>query len=297
MIHHISLLSYGDNLISLTLLSRLRDRSGIAIVGSAHTAQIAGFFPGLDIPVSVEFDSVPAFYDVRMRGVMAAVREAITFRRRMARWVRAGDSLILEHDDARSRALLRFPGVTLFEPKRVANVYEDRRSMLQTVFNQQIALEPARVLSAPPRRVTINPASRVRQKSMPSRILSVLVSSLKARDIEIQLIDPEQEHRALASRVDGHHVGTTLDEAVALIRRSDLYIGADSLLMHFAYYCGTPAIVLFNETNLYFAPPGVAEQGSYLEHVARATDDEFRASFDALLERPGLNPPTLHLFN
>jgi ADP-heptose:LPS heptosyltransferase len=92
-------------------------------------------------------------------------------------------------------------------------------------------------------------------------------------------------------------VGTTLDEAVALIRRSDLYIGADSLLMHFAYYCGTPAIVLFNETNLYFAPPGVAEQGSYLEHVARATDDEFRASFDALLERPGLNPPTLHLFN
>jgi ADP-heptose:LPS heptosyltransferase len=213
----------------------------------------------------------------------------------MARRVRPGDSLILEHDDARSRALLRFPGVTLFEPIRAANVYEDRRSLLQTVFNQPIALEPARVLLALPRRVTINPASRVRQKSIPPRILAILVSSLKARDIEVQLIDPEREHAALASRVDGHHVDTTLDEAVALVRQSDLYIGADSLMMHFAYYCGTPTIVLFNETNLYFAPPGVAAQGAYLEHVARATDDEFRSSFDALLARGGLTPRSTQL--
>jgi ADP-heptose:LPS heptosyltransferase len=283
VIHHISLLSYGDNLISLTLLSRLRDRSGIGIVGSAHTAQIAGFFPGLDIPVSVEFDSVPAFYDMRRRGIVAAARDAVTFRQRMARRIRPGDSLILEHDDVRSRALLRFPGVTLFEPKRGANVYEDRRSLLQTVFDQSIPLEPARGLSASPRRVTINPASRIREKSVPSRILAVLVSSLKARDVYVQLIDPEREHGTLTNRVDGYHINTSLDEAVALVRQSDLYIGADSLMMHFAYYCATPAIVLFNETNLYFAPPGVAEQGMYIEHVARATDGEFRASIDALL--------------
>jgi len=294
VIYHISLLTLGDNLISLSLLSRLRERGGITIVGTALTRRIAAFFPALDIPIAVDFDRVPAFLDLRRRGVIAAALDANKFRRSMAERVTSGDSLILENNDLRGLALARFRGVTRLAPSRTTNIYEDRRALLQRVFQQTIPLEQGAPLPRQARRVTINPSAGRRVKAVPPRTLAALVSYLKSRQIEVQLIDHDRAHGALTGQVDGYHVDTTLESAVALVRESDLYIGADSLMAHLAYFCATPAIVLFNETNLYFAPPGVAEQGAYVEFVARKSDDEFRASLDALFARAAVGLLHVH---
>jgi ADP-heptose:LPS heptosyltransferase len=286
VIYHLSLLSFGDNVISLNLLSRLRDTAGMTIVGTAHTRQIADFFPGLNAPILTDFDRVPAFYDVRKHGMLAALRDAARFRRRMAPRVEPGDSLIVEQPGLRSRMLAAFGGARVFEPRRDRNVYEDRRELLQKIFAQAIAVDDAPRLSQSVRRVTINPASRVERKVIPPRIVALLITDLCNRGIDVTLIDPDRRHGALANRVNHYHVETTLTQAVALVTQADLYIGADSLLIHLAYCCRVPSIVLFNETNLYFAPPGVAANRMYLEYVARQSDQQFLASLATVLDRP-----------
>jgi ADP-heptose:LPS heptosyltransferase len=168
---------------------------------------------------------------------------------------------------------------------RRRNVYEDRRDVLNTVFHDAIALDSARRLGQAPRTVTINPASRVDTKALSPRTLGSIVSYLRRRSIAVRLLDPERKHGSLQHAVSEYHTDTTLEQAVALVESSDLYIGADSLFVHVAYQRRTPVLVLYNETNLYFAPPGVAEQGSYLEFVGRKSEQELWEALDEQLAR------------
>jgi ADP-heptose:LPS heptosyltransferase len=159
-------------------------------------------------------------------------------------------------------------------------VYEDRRDVLNAVFGEAIALEGAQRRGEPPRTVTINPASRVAAKALSPRTLGSIVTYLRRRSIDVRLLDPERKHAALQPAVSEYHTDTTLEQAVALVESSDLYIGADSLFVHVAYQRRTPLLVLYNDTNLYFAPPGVAEQGTYLEFVGRKSEEELWEALD-----------------
>lgn len=285
MIYHLSLLSYGDNLISLSLLAKLRSKSRVMIAGTALTQRIAAFLPQLGIPIVVLSEHVPSFYDVRKRGLGAAIREARGVRRALCRLSAPGDGFVFEKGGIRQHLLVGASRRRSWSPHRRRNVYEDRRDVLNAVFADVIALENAPALLRAPRIVTINPSSRLREKTIAPRTLASLITYLRRRLIEVRLVDPEQEHGALRDAVSSYHTGTTLEEAVALVERSDLYIGADSLFVHFAYHCRTPVLVLYNETNLYFAPPGVAEQGSYLEFVSRMSEQDLWAALDDRLAR------------
>lgn len=155
--------------------------------------------------------------------------------------------------------------------------------MLTTVFGEVIALEDTPSLRGYPRTVTINPASRLREKAVSHEALAAIVKHLRGRSVDVRLIDPEERHGELRHAVASYHTRTTLQEAVALVESCDLYIGADSLFVHFAYQCRRPILVLYNETNLYFAPPGVAKQGSYVAFVARMSKRELRSALDERL--------------
>jgi hypothetical protein len=224
-------------------------------------------------------EHVPAFYDVRKRGIVDALHEAVSVRRKLARLSRRGDGFILEKRDPRRHVLVGRDRRT-WAPDRRSNVYEDRRDLLNAVFGDDIALTDAPRLERSPRTVTINPSSRVRAKEVSPQTLRIIVAYLRERSIDVHLMDPERAHGALRSAVSSYHTGTTMSEAVALVEACDLYIGADSLFVHFAYHCRTPSLVLYNQTNLYFAPPGVAAQGSFVEFVARMGERELCAALD-----------------
>jgi len=283
VIHYLSLLSFGDNLISLSLLAKVRARRDVAILGTGLTKQIAAFVPELDLPIAIVGDSVPSFYDLRKRGIGAAVRDALAVRRSIVRLTARGDGLILEKDGWRGRLLTRSAGRRSWAPARRRNVYEDRRDVLALVLGEEISLEPVARPGRAPTSVTINPASRMRDKAIAPRVLASIVAYLRRREVAVRLIDPEKEHGALRSEVNSYHTGTTLEEAVALVDASDLYMGADSLLVHFAYHRRTPVIVLYNETNLYFAPPGVEEGNSFIDFVAQRSESDLWARLDQLL--------------
>ncbi len=285
MIYHLSLLSFGDNLISLALLARLRDKTGVAIVGTSLTARLTPFLPNLDIPLMVVSEDVPAFYDVRKRGVRAATRDALMVRQSIARETTTSDGLIFEKSGWRRLLLAGGMARRSWAPARRRNVYEDRRDVLSAVFGERIALEDTPRLTSFPRTVTINPASRLAEKAVSPEALATIVRHLRERSVDVRLIDPEERHCALRSVVTSYHAGTTLEEAVALVASSDLYIGADSLFVHVAYHYRRPMLVLYNETNLYFAPPGVAEQGSYVAFVARMSERELQSALDERMAR------------
>jgi hypothetical protein len=280
VIFHLSLLSFGDNLISLSLLARLHTKSGVVIAGTALTQRIASFVPTLGIPITVVSEHVPAFYDVRKRGIVDALQEAVSVRRKLARLSSRGDGFILEKSDPRRHVLVGGRDRRSWVPDRGKNVYEDRRNLLNAVFEDDIALTDAPRLERSPRTVAINPSSRVRAKEVSPQTLRIIVAYLRERSIDVHLMDPERAHGALRSAVSSYHTGTTMSEAVALVEACDLYIGADSLFVHFAYHCRTPSLVLYNQTNLYFAPPGVAAQGSFVEFVARMGERELCAALD-----------------
>ena len=285
VIYHLNLLSFGDNLISLSLLAKLRKKSGVTIVGTALTERIAVLVPHLDIPIVVVSDHVPSFYDLRKRGPRAAVVEMLNLRRAITRLSGPDDGFVFEKGGWRRHLLIGAAGRRSWSPVRRRNVYEDRRDVLNAVFDDAIALDSAQRLGQAPRTVTINPASRVDAKAISQPTLTSMVTYLQRRSIEVRLLDPDRKHGELQHAVSEYLTGTTLEQAVALVENCDLYIGADSLLVHVAYQRRTPVLVLYNEANLYFAPPGVAEQGSYLEFVGRKREQELWASLDAQLAR------------
>lgn len=280
MIYHLSLLSFGDNLISLSLLAKLRAKSGVSIIGTALTQRVASFVPDLGVPLRLVSDRIPAFYDVRNRGVGAAFRDSLMVWQELRRVTARGDELIFEKSGWRGRLLAGAIVRRSWTPERRRNVYEDRRDVLNHVFGDAISLENAPSLKSLPRVVTINPASRQRAKALSSETLAAVVAYMRARSIDVRLMDPDEQHGALKHVVSSYHVNTTLEEAVDLVETCDLYIGADSLFVHVAYHRRRPVLVLYNETNLYFAPPGVEEQGSYVDFVARRTRQELWSVLD-----------------
>ena len=285
MIYHLNLLSFGDNLISLSLLAKLRKKSGVTIVGTALTERIAALVPHLDIPIIVVSDHVPAFYDLRKRGPRAAAVEMLDLRRAITRLSRADDGFVFEKGGWRRHLLVGGTGRRSWSPAQRRNVYEDRRDVLNTVFDEAIALENAPRLSHAPRTVTINPASRVEAKALSPRTLSSIVTYFRRRSIDVRLLDPDRKHGALQHAVSEYHTDTTLVQAAALVESCDLYVGADSLFVHVAYQRRKPVLVLYNEPILYFAPPGVAEHGSYLESVNRKGEPDLWSALDGQLAR------------
>jgi len=281
LIYFTSLLSYGDNLISLSLLAQLKDKKNITIVGTNLTRAIADFIPQLDIPIAVVFKNIPAFYDIRKQGSISALKDWIGFLSKVVRCMNKEDALVFEKSDFRSRLLAGSFSRMIYKPDQKHNVYVDRRNLLQAVWGQRVKLKDAVRLHGMPRCVIINPASRLKEKAISGRILSYLISYLEMNHINIQLIDPDHEHSNFKHLVDSYHTGMSLEQTVERVRDCDLYIGADSLLIHFSYQFEVPFLVLFNKTNLYFAPPGTENQRNYIEFVSHLSEKEFFHALDS----------------
>ena len=276
-----SLLAYGDNLISLSLLAKLKCKKDVTLLGTGLTREVVEFIPDLDIPIVTLFERIPAFYDVNTRGIISAVSDWRALLKKLPAEAEQGGVFLLEKTDFRSVLLAKSISPKVLGPEKGQNVYEDRRNLIHAVLGEQVPLDEAARLRSLPQRVTINPASRVSAKAVAANTLGYLISYLKKHDVQVQLIDPNHEHAKLKDAVDSYHCNTSFHQAVELVRECDLYIGADSLFVHFAYHFGIPFLVLFNYKNIYFAPPGVEKQGNFLESSSTLSEKRFYQFLDS----------------
>ena len=114
------------------------------------------------------------------------------------------------------------------------------------------------------RSVLIAPSSRLSIKNIRSRYLESILHLLHAENIAVSLVDYTKEYAAFREKVETYRTDTTFDEVKTMLLENDLLIGADSFLIHLAYYFEKPFLIFYNSANLDFLPPGAELIDNYI---------------------------------
>jgi len=279
--YFVSLQSLGDNLISLSLLAQM-DRP-IKILGTKHTQSIIALMGVEDkFDLLIPFEDIPAFYDVRKRGIFKAIKEIIVFRAYVKKY--RIQELIFEKYDWRVCLLTFGLYVNVKSQFYSDNVYVNRKLLIEDAYGLKICLNDGNEPFFPQKiqKVLINPTTRVSLKNIQSDHLCFIIALLQKNHIEVTLIDFEQNYSVLENGVAHYRIHTTLNDVKNMLLETDLYIGADSFLIHYAYYLQKPFFIVFNQENKHFLPPVCTHLDNYLIATQGDFEMEFAKKFTAL---------------
>ena len=252
----------GDNLISLYLLNQYHGREKIVILGTALTRKVAELIGVADrFDIEVVFDDIPAFYDVRKKGLLRALKDLLLFRRFLKK--RRFGTVILEKKDFRS-ALMTFGLSRVHYGQKIRQTYLDRKELFEESFAIPIQLKASVKPGRNIRSVLIAPSSRLSVKNIHSNDLENILSCLETANMAVSLVDYTEEYSVFRKKVGAYITGTTLEDVKRLLLGHDLLIGADSFLIHMAYYFEKPFVAVYNVPNLDFLPPGAEPNGSFI---------------------------------
>ena len=281
--YFVLLQALGDNLISLSLLAQLDER--IKILGTKQTQNILRLMGAEDkFDLLMPFEDIPAFYDIRKRGIFKAIKEIIHFRSYVRKY--RIQELVFEKYDWRVRLLTFGLQVNVQSRFYDDNVYVNRKLLIENVYHATIYLSEGTESSFPKKiqKVLINPTTRVYSKNIQSDHLRFIIALLHKNHIEVTLIDFAQNHADLENKVAHYKAHTTLNDVKSMLLETDLYIGADSFLIHYAYYLNKPFFIVFNQENIHFLPPVC----THLENYLMATQGGFRSRFTEKLTALGI---------
>jgi hypothetical protein len=286
----VSMMGYGDSLITLSLLERAGAAAQeIRVAGTGVTAAVSALLRRPAPPLHRQlFADVAAFYVVRERGPLRAAADFARFRA-WSRGLGPGDTLIFEKADWRHRWLVPRHTCRVLQVPRATTAYADRERSLRPWLGEQ----PWPGAPAPrgtARRLLINPSARARDRELGRPVLDAALRLAAEAGTEVCLLDPQGRHEWLRTHVHSYLGGAPLSEAAAALRESDRYLGPDSFFMHLAYYYGKPQLALFHPHNMYFLPPGLSESGEYL-HFGQAQGAPLQAALRRLLGLPPAAAP------
>ncbi len=262
MIYLITLLGYGDNLITGSILeNKYIDSSKLTVVGSQVTQKVWRLLNKPITPDYVIFNEIPAFYALREFGLSAALRDARIFRRWALESVDSNDSVIFEQRSSfRNICLLIGTGCKRIEIYRQKGAYTDRLDAISKDIEKHTWSDGAlpRGIS---QRILINPTARSKIRSLNPGTINTIIEVAKITKSSISIIDMHGDLETFRSKVDNYLCNPSLEEAAAALRQADRYIGPDSFFMHLAYYYRVPQLALFWKSDTYFQPPGLLRQG------------------------------------
>ena len=267
----INFLAYGDFVVTYSAISMKKNNKSNWIFYGSHQNQNLADLIFLDFE-SYEYipivNEIPGIFNIKKKGILNALTSIISTRRIIEKNVGLADTLYLENNDNRNRLL--FYGRRFFMPKKGSNIYLDRFNCL---FNQNVSmsyfyrLNKSDFLNSKVKSVLINPSSRVLNKCININDMRSIFNTLKDiyPSVKITLLDLEGCHGELASSCDVYLVNSELKNSLKILKCSDLYIGADSMMLHLAYLYKVYSIAVYNKSaNKYYSPPHLIESGSYL---------------------------------
>lgn len=291
MIRIVSLLAFGDSIISLALLDQARSEGAeFQIIGTGITQQVAQLFRD-PLPVDQILPSKAAFNTIKERGPRAAWADWLLARRALRQRCLPGDLLVFERDDYRNRLLVP-KGCKADYAGASGNVYQDRRDQARALFGGFASTWPT--VGRPdsePRRVMINPCARYRRRHLQPAIMENVLALCARRNWAVTLVDPSLEYAGYRERVANYLPTPELSAAADELRHSDLYIGPDSFFIHLAYFFQVPHFGFFYPDHLVFQTPGMAALGGWASFEDAADPLRLAARMDAYLS-PGELPPT-----
>ncbi len=277
MKHYISLLALGDNLISLSMLEQIDTK--VKVLGTKHTKNVAKLMEVEEkLDIEVIFDDIPAFYDMKKQGIVKSIKDFYKF----IQYIRDNniDEIVFEKKDFRSNLVSIFTSAKLYYPDIIEkNVYQNRKQLIQKVYNHNISLNSYTLELNNSKIVVINPLTRVDIKNIKHEHLRYIIDMLNQNNYKIYLLDIDKKYQEFENETYSYLTNTTLDDVKQLIKRSDLYIGGDSFLIHLAYYLKKNYFMIFYRDNDDFLPPNIEDNFYINAHKVDDFNQEMKKKF------------------
>lgn len=267
MIYVLSILGYGDCLITLSLLEQSQiPAHDCVVVGSRVTTEVAHLLDRFDLSIVSLLPNRCSLFTLKTAIKKGEIRSLLADWRAIRQWGRGvlipRDTVIVEKSDWRNRLL--FSGAyELRQIARMDGAYLDRATELSHHFCT-ISLRSCATLEKKPQHLLVNPCAGSRGRSLSYSLINVMFRAAENEKVAVSLIDPDGSYKAFKDRAFRYIWAPTLTDSDRLLRDTDLYIGPDSFFMHLAYYRGIPFFAFFQRGNVYFAPPGMIEANNYM---------------------------------
>jgi hypothetical protein len=251
--------SFGDFVIAHSVLHRVDSHADdrIRMIACSHLKGLNAILPD-DVSVTLVDtgeDRVPAVFDVKKCGALAAVQSALSLRRVFQGIERnRNEHLAFDILGARERFIAgRWPVIS---PRiRRANIYETYAQFLAEKDFRSVLPEPlgGRVT---PRSIGIFPESRLVAKRLDAITLSAIFDRAARAGLDARLFVLEGDVSSQREFPCVVNISRDFRSLAAAIRSVDLVISADSLPAHLAEYIGRPVFVASPAPNEYWLPHG-----------------------------------------
>lgn len=244
--------AYGDLIIASHFL-RAQPKECIGVIGGGHLQPLSDAI-GLSVSakyINVDDLSVPAIFDLKRRGICAAMLSALRIRRALHREIDRTDGLVFDELTKRARYMAwpyRVEGVRSGE----SNIYLDYAKYFRTSPRMARKRSPGHWRS-----IAIFPDSRRDEKRMGRALLSRVVGTCLSRSIDPVVVCAGPQPSYGFENICDTRVIDRFDALVRAIRSCDAIVSTDSLPAHMAEYYGVPVFVLTPRRNDYWMPYSV----------------------------------------
>jgi ADP-heptose:LPS heptosyltransferase len=251
--------SFGDFVIAHSVLHRIDEasKSRLRLIANSHVRELRAILPD-DVCVTLvesEAEHVPALFDIKKRGALAAVKSALSLRREFQKISRRdSEALIFAGFGVRERFIAGdWPVFAPRQPGR--NIYE---TYFQLLAEQHVKLIPPSVPLSPgkPRFLGVFPESRLVEKRLTDTTLSMIFDRATAAGLQVRLFILEGDVAAKHLRHPVDRIPRNFKSLAAAIKSVDCVLSADSLPAHLAEYFNRPTFVALPAANEYWMPFG-----------------------------------------
>jgi hypothetical protein len=238
--------AFGDFLIAVNVPRFLKTSDSIepiSLIAAHHVRQLAGALEISESRVEYISDSVssdvPVIYDVKKRGVIAALKSLQNIRRLVDR-IPHDAEFIFDNYGWRERIIAS--GRRVYQLPTPANniylAYDNLFKNMGYIFDLQYSPSLVNI-----RRALIVPRARMNFRVISSLIISNIYNELAARGIEVEVVLLEHEEIEVPRNLRVRVIPRSFIALVDSIRSSDLVVSADSLPSHLSAYLDVPIFV------------------------------------------------------
>lgn len=251
----ISLKSYGDLVIAARCLRHLLQRPDTShlLYAGSHLREL-GIALGLQDAIlwidSASDRDVPAAFDVRRKGVFAAVRSLHALRRRLSA-LPASQELVFDRLGWRERIIAGDHRARALPVS--GNIYSAYAALLRTTA-ADAAIEPLSAVH-PGGRAVIVPVSRLSHKMVPVADVARTHDTMSKAGLVPEILLLEGEPFQVPTGIPVRVIPRQFSALAQALQRATLVVSADSLAAHLAEYLQRPAFVLTPAPNTYWLPP------------------------------------------
>lgn len=253
----VQLKAYGDFAIAISCLEKAII-NGCSIIAGDHLRPLG---IALASNVGCEFVTtgdvgVPALFDARKKGLIAAASSAMAVRGALAKRQTA-KPLIFDRVGLREKFVAGGSPIIRLPP--APNIY--------LAYEQILGHSPdgdLKITGDLPRSLSIFPASRIPAKDIPAWLVARVLEAADRAGIHAEVILLEGERSDLIkSGMRCRIVEKSFPSLVGATKACDVIVTADSLPAHLAEYGDIPVFVLTPKPNEYWMPRSAYQRGTW----------------------------------